>query len=109
MLKIPAANLKPVDRYGADQVQFGGGTKSQQGDARGGGAKICSVWHKMKQRHVCSSFPKESDKTTGALRWIFWEITVFVFFVCLFFADSYMKRLILLKLYAKLTSIFLSL
>lgn len=38
MLKIPAANLKPVDRYGADQVQFGGGTKSQQGDARGGGS-----------------------------------------------------------------------
>lgn len=36
MLKIPAANLKPVDRYGADQVQFGGSTKSQPGDVSGG-------------------------------------------------------------------------
>ena len=35
--KMPTANLKPVDRYGADQVQFGGSTESQRGGATGGG------------------------------------------------------------------------
>lgn len=44
MLIIPTANLKPVDRYGADQVQFGGSTKSQQGDTSGGGKDIESPW-----------------------------------------------------------------
>lgn len=35
--KMPTANLKPVDRYGADQVQFGGSTENQRGGASGGG------------------------------------------------------------------------
>lgn len=44
MLIIPTANLKPVDRYGADQVQFGGSTKSQRGDTSGGGKGVEPPW-----------------------------------------------------------------
>lgn len=56
MLKMRTANLKPVDRYGADQVQFRGTTKSPQGDVSAGLGLIYSHWTKWKQKLVCTTW-----------------------------------------------------